>query len=552
MLAYGGAFRPRPVICERRSDMANVRRDVWKLPPDDKTLEWYGKAVGVLQSRPISDVTSWWSLAAMHGIDLQIWQGFRFINNATRLPPPNIQRTLWRQCQHLTWYFLPWHRGYLVAFERIVRDAVVKLGGPADWALPYWNYSDSAEARELPRAFAKATLPDGSRNFLHVRQRYGAAQVPNVQNPIVLDPRVVAVNTTLRERFFEGTSGGGSAGFGGIKTAFWHGDESNDATFGVLETQPHGGIHVWVGGGFKGGDLSNNPLDLGLMTNPDTAALDPIFWLHHANIDRLWNVWLKQQRRPSDPPDAFKNPTNPDWLDGPRNRDFSMPNLDGSLYKFVARNVLDTTVPALDYVYDDDAPPAPLESVAARLESLGASRALAAELEGGLTMTPPKPAELMGANLEAVQLGHDVVQTQVRLDSGQRRELTATLESVGGAAPMKKEPDRVYLNLENIRSPSDAAIFYVYVNLPKDADPEQYPDHFAGTLSMFGVSKASAKQDKAGNGITASFDITPIIDKLHMEQSLGDALSVTLKSAVPGAENSGASIGRISVYRQGQ
>jgi hypothetical protein len=29
-------------------------------------------------------------------------------------------------------------------------------------------------------------------------------------------------------------------------------------------------------------------------------------------------------------------------------------------------------------------------------------------------------------------------------------------------------------------------------------------------------------------------------------------LSVTLKSAVPGAENSGASIGRISVYRQGQ
>ena len=29
----------------------------------------------------------------------------------------------------------------------------------------------------------------------------------------------------------------------------------------------------------------------GLMTDPNTAALDPIFWLHHANIDRLWEVW---------------------------------------------------------------------------------------------------------------------------------------------------------------------------------------------------------------------------------------------------------------------
>jgi tyrosinase len=108
----------------------------------------------------------------------------------------------------------------------------------------------------------------------------------------------------------------------------------------------------------------------------------------------------------------------------------------------------------------------------------------------------------------------------------------------------------VYLNLENIKSPSDAGMFYVYVNLPKDADPEKYPDHFVGTLSMFGVSKASAKKG-SGNGITASFDITQIIDKLHMERSLSDALSVTLKSAVPGAKSVGASIGRISVYRQG-
>jgi tyrosinase len=31
----------------------------------------------------------------------------------------------------------------------------------------------------------------------------------------------------------------------------------------------------------------------GWMSDPDKAALDPIFWLHHANIDRLWAAWTK-------------------------------------------------------------------------------------------------------------------------------------------------------------------------------------------------------------------------------------------------------------------
>ncbi len=42
---------------------------------------------------------------------------------------------------------------------------------------------------------------------------------------------------------------------------------------GRLEQTPHNDIHVQLGG---------------LMLDPDAAALDPIFWLHHANVDRLW------------------------------------------------------------------------------------------------------------------------------------------------------------------------------------------------------------------------------------------------------------------------
>jgi hypothetical protein len=39
---------------------------------------------------------------------------------------------------------------------------------------------------------------------------------------------------------------------------------------------PHNFVHVDIGG---------------LMESPSTAGRDPIFWLHHANIDRLWEVW---------------------------------------------------------------------------------------------------------------------------------------------------------------------------------------------------------------------------------------------------------------------
>jgi tyrosinase len=44
-----------------------VRKDVYKLPSTDKTLDWYGKAINELAKRPIKDPTSWRYQAAIHG-----------------------------------------------------------------------------------------------------------------------------------------------------------------------------------------------------------------------------------------------------------------------------------------------------------------------------------------------------------------------------------------------------------------------------------------------------------------------------------------------------
>jgi tyrosinase len=528
-----------------------MRKDVWKLPEGDKTLFWYGKAIGELQKRPITDLTSWRSLGAMHGFQPQIWTFFGYVSASTTLPPGPVRKKFWDQCQHQTWFFLPWHRGYLAAFEAIVRDAIVKLGGPNDWTLPYWNYSRDAQSLQLPPAFADATLPNGEDNHLFVKQRYGIGETP-----IVLDERAVLLSSTLEQPHFQGLGSGGTTGFGGVKTLFNHAAQADGKDHnGVLERQPHGVVHVLVGGGFKNGQLSRDWRDLGLMTNPDTAALDPIFWLHHANIDRLWNVWLRQRPTAPRDPTQFKDPTDTDWLNGPLDQAFAMPKPDGTDYTFKPRDMLDTTVPSLDYVYDDDITVQPelADALAMRFRNLGASPARANEMAGAVRMTPPKPAELVGANDAVLRLNNDTVETKVRLDGEVRSRLTESLELNTSNAAEPRAPDRVYLNLENIKSPSDAAAFYVYINLPPNADPKAHPELLAGTISMFGSHKASVTDGPhAGNGISESLDITRIVDALHVDNALASELSVKLVSAIPGATGDDISIDRISVYRQSQ
>jgi tyrosinase len=45
-----------------------------------------------------------------------------------------------------------------------------------------------------------------------------------------------------------------------------------------VENAPHNGVHNLIGG---------------TMDNVAISPRDPIFWLHHANIDRLWDAWVR-------------------------------------------------------------------------------------------------------------------------------------------------------------------------------------------------------------------------------------------------------------------
>ena len=166
-------------------------------------------------------------------------------------------------------------------------------------------------------------------------------------------------------------------------------------------------------------------------------------------------------------------------------------------------------------------------------------------------MSPLREPELVGAKNSVVRLNAPTVETAVRLDSGARNSLLESMRRSSLESANPREPDHVYLNLENIKAPTDAAVIYVYVNLPAGANPDDHPECFAGAVSLFGARKATAADGThGGNGISKSLDITGIVDRLHIGDALGPELSVKFVAGTPGATDK-ITIDRVSVYRQG-
>jgi tyrosinase len=509
--------------------MTYTRKNVWELGSEwaDPIL-WYARGVKAIKARPLNEGTSWRFYGAIHGIFPPLWQKYGYLSSTDTLPSKTDIDTYWNQCQHGSWYFLPWHRGYLIAFEAIIREAVVGLGGPADWALPYWNYFKPNQDG-LPPAFGSADWPDrNGDNPLFVNQRYG----PNNDGDIFVPLAAVNMNA-LGDPDFTGVASGGSPGFGGVHTGFEHGGR----THGAVESQPHDWVH-----GLVGGQLS--PQEPGLMSDPDTAGLDPIFWLHHANIDRLWEVWRQNSTTHVDPSDV-------NWINGPASigeHAFILPMPDGQSWTYTPGEMSDLS--KLGYDYDDVSPPPGPSPMVARLQRFGFGLTAAQSVVRSTAMAGPKTVELLGANNQSVRLSGAEVRTSVALDPGARNRLSASFRAAADGTPAV--PDRIFLNLENVRGLSDATAFNVYINVPEGANPANYPRNLVGSIALFGVRKASVANDThAGDGLTFVLEITDFIDRLQLSGALETGqLQVQLVPRHPVPDEAQISIGRISVFRQ--
>jgi hypothetical protein len=418
----------------------NVRRDVRTPEPEADGSPWdegalaYARAIGVLRARPPKDPTSWAAQAAAY-----------------------------RDCPRGTWFFLPWVRIHLWYLERIVRAAVAEAGGPSDWTLPFWAYSDGPASAVLPPAFAARTLPDGAPNPLYRPDGERAACL-NAGHP--LPDTVASAERALAARTF-------SPGLGGHP-----GLPGETSPPGLLEAQPHETVAAVLG---------------------PNAPLDPVFPLHLANIDRLWEVWLARG-------EGRVNPAQFDWHD----RAFCFHDADGRLRSLTCGQAGDLA--NLDYGYAGL--PAP-----AREDCL-----LKPGADSGPVRCRGRRDEIATGGSDAIELGPET----------RRVAMAATT----GAAP---DPGgaRVYLCLEEARGASvPGGVWEVRVEGHRVRGAGC--DHHAavGTIAF-----AGGRPETRG----FVFDITDTVE------DPGDAMVVSFHPALPPGflvePAPTARVGRVSVMR---
>ena len=135
--------------------------------------------------------------------------------------------------------FLPWHRAYLIVFERALREIDDSL------SIPYWDWN--ADGGRLEGFSDPNDFPEGSRWTRNPGTRQDEQPEPGRMPWFTSEAQVEAILSQMS--YYQFTRS--------------------------LETGPHNDGHVWIGG------------HMNTMASPR----DPAFWFHHAQVDRLWAQW---------------------------------------------------------------------------------------------------------------------------------------------------------------------------------------------------------------------------------------------------------------------
>jgi tyrosinase len=214
------------------------------------------------------------------------------------------------ECPHHEDRFLPWHRVHLKKFE----DALRSVPAVESVTLPYWDITDKPptflfdppfDSYKLPKSIGP-NYPAGFKTERFTRDEI-AQKVIQEDIPGIIDHALV---------------------------------------------QPHWGDFVtYVHRGLEAAHDSGHGSTGPTMAQKDAAAFDPIFWLFHANLDRLW--WQWQQAMSATTVTKFRSTImgSSDFLDPPFNdlRPFTGTTVDQTI-----------DLAAMGISYTQPAPPAPL------------------------------------------------------------------------------------------------------------------------------------------------------------------------------------------------
>jgi tyrosinase len=180
--------------------------------------------------------------------------------------------------------FLPWHRHFLIEFEKALRRV---LQNP-QFAIPYWPWNKDGERP----AAQQASSPIWTAAYMGGRGANGVvnsgAFAYRSNDPNTFRVRLYAdfgqpMQNTNRGlvRRFPGPRGR-IAPTSKVKSSLVKSIYDMAPWFGQVvggfrgdHEIDHGMVHVWVSG------------DMEVSTSPN----DPVFFLHHCNIDRIWEAW---------------------------------------------------------------------------------------------------------------------------------------------------------------------------------------------------------------------------------------------------------------------
>ncbi len=172
-------------------------------------------------------------------------------------------------CQHGTPLFAVWHRPYLLLMEKALQAVVPGV------ALPYWDWtSEQARTEGIPKVYADETYVDPDSN----------ATLPN---PLFSQP-ISFTGTEYLKTTRDPAAPAQLANLPGLVDVAQR--TADYVNFSRNLENPHNAIHGWAGG---------------TMALVPYAAYDPVFWAHHANVDRLFAQWQSLHPGVTPPPNVL-------------------------------------------------------------------------------------------------------------------------------------------------------------------------------------------------------------------------------------------------------
>lgn len=373
-------------------------------------------AYGQLKQLPQNDPRSWFSQANIHashcgGNLLEVHHG---------------------------WFFTVWHRSYLFFYERIL----AKLSGnPAAFALPYWDWSNHPvvpgtrilQSQGQPSPFFDTTSP-----------LYDENRFPGPTTSFSDDPLQTNVAYYTSTDYLSGIQADDFADFCGSVPG-----DPNGRGAGDLEQNPHNSVHTWTG-------TPQSPwADMGNLT---TAARDLLFFLHHANVDRQFTLWLAQS--PALPPPASS------WY----RQWFNFWDENGNACSVTVQDAL--TFMAGNY-------------------------------------QPPQQTFILVNQPQELQVGGQPRSlTGVEVPDSLRKKAAAAAAAVASAAaqaPTTHRP-KVQLRIEGLDAPHDVPIIlHVFLNKPDATAKDVQGPNFVGTIHLLPSSAAHGQRHRPQN---VTLDIT--------------------------------------------